>query len=103
VVDSQGEVSFWVQVQAPGWIALDELRLHRNGEVIDVIPIEEAASGIRLETLLSDQPTADAWYMVEVIGSGSLLPIHKNGPPYAATNPIEVDVDGDGEWTPPGL
>ena len=34
-------------------------------------------------------------------GSGSLSPVEMGDGPYALTNPIEVDADGDGAWTPP--
>lgn len=102
-VDGAGEVAFRVHVQAPSWIALTEARLWRNGQVIDAVPIDEVAGGVRLDTTLTDTPTADAWYALEVIGTGSLLPVYSSGKPYALTNPIEVDADGDGAWTAPGL
>ncbi len=102
-VDDAGEIAFRVVVEAPSWMALTEARLVRNGAVIDVVPIEEPAGGVRLDIALSDAPVSDAWYAVDVVGSGNLLPVHKSGPPRAYTNPIEVDADGDGSWTPPGL
>ncbi len=40
---------------------------------------------------------------IEVLGSGSLQPVNENGPPYALTNDIRVDADGDGQWSPPSL
>jgi hypothetical protein len=46
-------------------------------------------------------PRADAWYVLEVVGSGGLWPLKPNETPYAMTNPIEIDQDGDGAWTPP--
>ena len=100
---ADGSVSFRVTVQAPAWQTLVEARLLRNGELVDSVSITETAAGLRLDTVLSDTPAADAWYMVEVTGSGSLLPVQTGGPPAAFTNPIEVDADGDGTWTPPGL
>lgn len=102
-VDSQGEVSFRIQVSAPAWQQLVEVRLMRNGEVIDVLPITEVAGGIRINGTFTDTPTADAWYMVHVVGAGSMAPVHSGGAPAAFTNPIEVDVDGDNAWTAPGL
>ena len=102
-VDAQGQVSFRAEVSAPGWIALTEARLYRNGQVIDAIPIESTADGIRLDIEFNDIPTKDSWYMLGVIGSGNLMPVYNSGPPNAFTNPIEVDMDGDGQWTPPAL
>ncbi len=102
-VAGDGSVSLRVQVQAPAWQELVEVRVLKNGALFDVIPITETAPGVRLDTTVSDSPLEDAWYMVQVVGSGSLLPVHTGGPPAAFTNPIEVDADGDGVWTPPGV
>ncbi len=102
-VDSGGEVAFRVQVSAPSWQALTEARILRNGEVIDVLPITEVASGVRLDATVTDTPEADAWYMVWVTGTGDVLPVYNSGAPAAFTNPIEVDADGDEQWTAPGL
>ena len=101
--NEDGVVTFSVEVQVPDWMQLDEVRLIKNGLVIDSAPIEIETSGVRLETTFEDQPDADAWYAVEVLGSGSMMPVHSSGSPYAFTNPIEVDADKDGDWTPPGL
>lgn len=102
-LSADGSVAFRLVVEAPSWIALSEARLLRNGELVDVVPIEEVAGGVRLDVELSDTPTADAWYVVDVVGTGNLLPVSSHGPPRAYTNPIEVDADGDGDWTPPGV
>ncbi len=101
-VDDDGAITFSVNVQAPSWITVDEVRLLRNGVEIDTVAITSQDEVVRLDTVLTDTPTADAWYAVQVIGSGSLEPVSRTGPPFAMTNPIEVDVDGDGAWTPPG-
>ena len=102
-VDGDGQVSFRVEVSAPAWIQLTEVRLYRNGEVIDVMPVEASVDGVRLDAEFTDSPEKDAWYMIGVFGSGNLMPVYLSGPPNAFTNPIEVDVDGDLEWTPPAL
>ena len=54
-----------------------------------------------LSAIVEDYDNADAWYSVEVVGSGTMAPAVLGGSPYAVTNPIEVDADGDGVWTPP--
>ncbi|MDP6943234.1 MAG: CehA/McbA family metallohydrolase, partial [Myxococcota bacterium] len=102
-VDDQGDVMFHVVVEAPTWITLDEVRLWENGQVIAVADITTSADPIvRFDEVWTATPTADAWYAVEVLGSGSMAPVTWSGSPYALTNPIEVDADGDGEWTAPG-
>jgi hypothetical protein len=102
-VSGEGDVHFHVVVEAPTWITVDEVRLWENGQVIRVEDITTSADPIlRYDDVWTVTPTADAWYAVEVVGSGSMAPVTWSGPPYALTNAIEVDVDGDGEWTPPG-
>ena len=101
-VDENGQVTFSVQVQAPTWMDVDEARLLENGEVVQTLTPDPAGDGvIRVDTVVTVEPSADAWYAVEVSGSGSLAPVAFDGTPYAVTNAIEVDVDGDGIWTPP--
>ena len=101
--DLADTAAFDVHVEAPSWMAVHELRLLENGAVIETIPLEGDDPVVRYSGTLTAAPTADAWYAVEVVGSGSLAPVSWSGEPYALTNPIEVDADGDGAWTPPGL
>ena len=99
-----GAASFEVEVQAPPWMAVDEVRLLEDGVVIETVAVEGGDDPIvRFSGQLTAAPAADAWYAVEVEGSGDLAPVSWYGHPYALTNPIEVDVDGDGQWAPPGL
>lgn len=103
VAGDGGDVTLSVSVEAPSWMLIDQVRLWENGLVVDVIDVTTAPDPvIRLVHDWSVAPAADAWYSVEVVGHGSMAPITFDGPPYALTNPIEVDADGDGEWTPPG-
>ena len=99
---SAGEVAFHVRVQAPTWIAVDEVRLLENGEVIDVVPVTPGPdSVVRVDMTLTVAPTKDAWYAVQVYGTGSMSPVAWVGEPFAMSNPIEVDADVDGVWTAP--
>ncbi len=102
-VNAEGEVTFQVVVEAPTWIGVQAVRLWENGVTIDEIDVSVSDDPVvRLNTALTVKPSQDAWYAIEVIGSGTLHPV-RSDVPYALTNPIEVDVDGDGEWTPPGV
>jgi hypothetical protein len=102
-VDAQGLVSFRAEVSAPAWMNLSEVRLYKNGEILDSVPVEVVTDGVRVDTEFTDTPSKDAWYMIGVIGTGNLMPVYRSGPPNAFTNPIEVEVNGDDEWTPPAL
>lgn len=108
-VDGDGEVAFSVIVEAPTWIAVDAVNLLENGVVIASVTLEDPHGGpdperpaLRFDGVLTATPERDSWYAVEVVGSGSLSPVELGDVPYAMTNPIEVDRDGDGVWTPPG-
>lgn len=108
-VDREGAVDFAVTVEAPTWIGVDAINLLENGVVIATHTPKDAHRGEdpehparRFDGTFTAHPTKDAWYAIEVIGSGSLAPVEMDDTPYALTNPIEVDADGDGLWTPPG-
>jgi len=98
-----GQATVHLRVEAPAWMALAEARIVKNGEVTWSLPVADwtgAGGGVRLELDLPVAVDADAWLALEVTGQGSLWPIDGDAP-YALTNPIYVDADGDGQWTPP--
>jgi hypothetical protein len=98
-----GQVTAHVRVEAPTWMAFLEARLVKNGELAWSLPAADwtgAGGGVRLERDVPVAVDADAWLALEVTGQGSLWPIDGDTP-YALTNPIYVDADGDGVWTPP--
>ncbi|HSA24395.1 MAG TPA: CehA/McbA family metallohydrolase, partial [Myxococcota bacterium] len=100
-----GQVTAHLRVQAPTWMTLAEARIVRNGQVAWTLPAADwtgGAGGVRLELDVPVAVDGDAWLALEVTGQGSLWPIDGDAP-YALTNPIYVDADGDGRWTPPGL
>jgi hypothetical protein len=107
-VDGSGEVAFAVRVEAPPWMGVSEARLLENGRVVRTLPasaggvIDPARPGVRVDGVMRVRPGKDSWYALEVKGSGKLPFPFLSDTPYALTNAIEVDADGDGQWTPPG-
>ena len=95
-------------VEAPTWIGVDRIDLLENGVVIDSFEPADPNRGdgarpaVRFDGTFSASPVTDAWYAIEVFGSGGLSPVELDDEPYALTNAIEVDADGDGVWSPPG-
>ncbi|HKJ24355.1 MAG TPA: hypothetical protein VKB65_05995, partial [Myxococcota bacterium] len=92
-----------VSVDAPDWVPVSELRVYVNGALVDRRPIARGEAATLPLAFASD-----AFVTVEVEGDATgdageryraLVP---DMVPFAFTNPIFVDVDGDG-WTPPGL
>jgi hypothetical protein len=93
-----GALKAWVQVQAPTWMTLKDLRVFRNGEVAIELPEAEwgtADGAVRFEdTIDLPAPGADSWFVLEVRGGAGMWP-YDGDTPYALTNPIYVDVDGN--------
>ncbi|HMB67661.1 MAG TPA: hypothetical protein VKU85_00065, partial [bacterium] len=93
------------RVQAASWLDVTEARIYANGREIAVFALDSSGPG-PLDTLIEweDTPTADTWYLLFVDGTGDLAPVRR-GPdfrPLAFTNPVWVDVDGNGGFDPPG-
>lgn len=89
-----------VDVRAASWVPMSSLRVYVNGRIAS----ETALTAPR--TLAVDlRFDADAFVTVEVIGqaSGAYQAVLPGFDPIAFSNPIYVDADGDGAWTPPGL
>ncbi|MCK6555877.1 CehA/McbA family metallohydrolase [Candidatus Binatia bacterium] len=89
-----------VRVLAAPWVPVRELRVFVDGHVVERRSIAApAALSIPLRF------AADAFVTIEVEGNPgptyeAVLP---GFTPFAFTNPIFVDADGDGTWTPPGM
>jgi hypothetical protein len=89
-----------VEVRAASWVPVSELRVFLGGELLRTEPISR---GSQLDVLLDFE--ADTFVTVEVVGEPG--PVYEavlpGMTPRAFTNPIYVDADADGRWTPPGL
>jgi hypothetical protein len=107
-----GEVEIHFEARTAPWILIDEARVYVNREIVRVLPV--AASRRSVRRLVGDlrlELEDDAFIVVEVMGAGSLYPVVQlrswNGlqadavTPYALTNPVFVDVDGNGRFDPP--
>ena len=89
-----------LRVRAAPWVSVRQARVYLDGRLVRSEPI---AAGGQLELPLRFE--RDGFVTVEVEGSpdatyAALLPEFT---PFAFTNPIFVDADGDGRWTAPGL
>jgi hypothetical protein len=108
----EGEVEIHIEVRAAPWILIDEVRVIVNREIVRVLPVKAATGSVR--RLMADvhlELAADAFIVVEAVGKGSLYPVVQvrswSGlaedavTPYALTNPVFIDVDGNGRFDPP--
>ncbi len=106
---TNGNISFKARVEAPTWIAVDRVRLLENG--VPIVEIDLATWDrptdlpltVRFDGTLEASPLKDAWYVLEVVGSGGLWPLEPGDDPYAMTNAIQVDAEGDDNWVPPAI
>ena len=119
VVSAAGEVTLDITVRAPTWVRLDTLAVFENGRPLAHGPADGGATfaaapatdatqpltwsltegggddpNARWRATLRVRPTRDAWYVVTARG-GSLAPVG-GGDAFGYTNPVYVDVDGNG-------
>ncbi len=126
-VNLQGasSVKLGVKVQAPSWVDVQTLEVYANGRPLSLTktgagtfvqsadgavgsalqaPIDagDAKSAVvRLDGTVQVTPAKDSWYVVIVRGAKSMEPV-AGGSPLGYTNPVYLDVAGDG-WTAPGV
>ena len=89
-----------VRVEVAPWVPVDRLLVHRDAEIVEARAI---ARGQTLELPLAF--ARDGFVVVEVEGApdATWSALAPRFVPFAVANPIFVDADGDGAWTPPGL
>lgn len=108
-----GRVSVEVEVRAASWVPLGSIRIWGNGSVLchQQPPEDELARPRRMSC--TPRLTQDAWILAEVGDPGS----RPDGAPHPGlygvvspraiavgyTNPVLVDVDGNGRFDAPGL
>jgi hypothetical protein len=89
-----------VGVTAAPWIPISSVRVYVNGVLREDRRVDGPG---RFEFPL--QFEQDAFVTVEVEGEpkGAYREVAPGFTPFAFSNPIFVDADGDGKWSPPGL
>ncbi len=102
-----GVVTIRARIRAASWIDVDRLLVVINGRALQEWEIPEVDGVLVIDETEELTLRRDAWIAVLVEGDDSLAPIIPDAGrpilPLAITNPVWVDVDGDGEWTPPWL
>jgi hypothetical protein len=86
--------------RAAPWVPVSRVQVFVNGR-----PAAGGALRANTEVRLSLAFASDAFVTVEVSGEAdaAYAAVAGGGVPFAFTNPIFVDADADGAWTPPGL
>ena len=100
-----GETTVTAKLRAPEWLPLGRLVVYRNGaKVFDKKVVAkpdknglQAFDAVGLPSQVSTSGQDEWWVAVHEPGPGSGEPgIHR--PPWAVTNPVFIDGDGDGKW-----
>lgn len=94
-----------IEVHAADWIDVDRVLVVVDGDVVETIPVPDTREILRLKDERKIPVRTDGWIAIRVEGDDSLAPIvpDKDRPvlPIAMTNPVYVDVDGDGRVSAP--
>lgn len=103
----EGVVQVQVEVQAASWIGTDRMQLFVDGQVAEEVRIEAQDKPLRYRGQHTVKCNSDCFIVAWVDSQRSLEPViakrkHIDPLPTAVTNPIYVDVDGDGRFSPPG-
>ena len=109
---ADGKTNIWIKVQSAPWVSVDEVRVIINGERTITLKIPEKSEGaVKYEDSIGLNLKQDSYIAVEVLGKNSLFPVLQERSntghpvnatlPYALTNPVFVDVDGNGKFDPP--
>jgi hypothetical protein len=111
VTPSNGTVSVSLEVRAPPWIGIGTADLLLDGEVVQHVDLADPGTGATQGPGLrlgwrGSVPIRRDGFLVAVVRSTTTLERVLPGarvPSGAFTNPVFVDADADGHWTPPGV
>jgi hypothetical protein len=115
ITPEHNAVAIKVEVLAVPWVPLDEIRIYSNGRQAAQYPVESKTDIVRFQRDIPLTLDRDAWLVVEAVasnGNNVQIPQPPGGlyniiapsfVPLAFTNPIFVDIDGNGQFDPPGI
>jgi hypothetical protein len=104
-----------VQVLGPTWSRADKVELYSNGVKIADQVIDTPANTVEKASAewLIPRPSHDVYLVAIASGPGITAPYWRQAPPYqpdsrelnlrviGSTNPVWIDADDDGKFTPP--
>jgi hypothetical protein len=113
LVTAKGKrVEISLRVWSAPWVDVEEVRLVLNGQRRIIFPVRAKEGSIEKFTQEIGLPlTEDTYICAEALGGKTLFPVLQSASwsgkaedgtlPYALTNPVFVDVDGNGRFDPP--
>lgn len=101
ITDTDGSCTLHVKVQAPAWIPVDRVEVVANGRVLRTFTVKSISEVTRFAQDVVVEPKQDTWYLVLVTSDRKWEPPFSNFSSFSFTNPILVDVNGNGYFDPP--
>ena len=98
-----GKVHAEVTVQAAPWVSVDRVTLYLNGLEAKRWTVAPGTDAVRFHEAVDLTAAKDGYVVVRVDGEKSLAPVVGDRKtftayPFALTNPVFLDVDGDGRY-----
>jgi len=101
-----GNAEVNVLVQAPEWMNVERMRIFVSGLELDPVVLDESVRDplnpvIRFDDAVTvSTGGGDGFVVIIVEGDEPLTPVASGRYPFAVTNPVFLDADGDGVFSP---
>lgn len=101
ITDTDGGTDLRVSIQAPSWMSIHTLKIYSTSGIVETIHVTETKTPERYNGTITVNPRSDTWYIAVAEGDGDLFPVYPGKRPFSFTNPVYIDVDGNGLYDPP--
>jgi hypothetical protein len=101
-----GQARAEIEVQAAPWVSVSRVTLYVDGAEVRRFTVPKSTEAVRFRDGYDLKVTRDAWVVARVDGDEPLAPVVGDRKrfdvrPLALTNPVFLDVDGNGAYDPP--
>lgn len=91
-----------IEISAPSWIPVSYVKVYANGVLTQTFQVPASKDVIRFKKVLTLTPSRDTHYVVMAGDDKNKMKVVYDRLPVSLTNPVYLDIKGDG-FTPPGL
>jgi len=100
-----GDAKVELEVRAAPWVSVSSAILYVDGHEVHRWKVDKSSAVTRLKEIFPLHVTRDAWVVVRVDGDEPLAPVVGDRKrfdvrPLSLTNPVFLDVDGNGKYDP---
>ncbi len=101
-----GDAKVELEVRAAPWVSVSSVTVYVDGHEAHRWHVDKSTNAVRLHETLPLHVARDAWVVVRVDGDEPMAPVVGDRKrfdvrPLALTNPVFLDVDGNGKYDPP--